>query len=346
MPALTTTETLPVAPPKAPYIEGPKNKKPGRPTKEIPQFIVDEARQTQRVPFNASHHVTFEPPQKIVTMKEIGLEGHGISPIAVSDPFPLFSQDAMRQMRAEIFTEEVLENCRFGTDLVPDVIRGLKPKQAPFCFAAWWSPEVLKIVSDIAGIELIPVYDYEVANVNISINDQNISTVGSGDQLSSVGWHYDSYPFVCVTMASDCTGMVGGETAIQLPSGEIRKVRGPAMGTAVVMQGRYIRHQALKAFGGRERIAMVTSFRPKSPFVRDESTILNGIRPVSHDGELFTQYTEYRLEILEERLRAKQKEERRRVVEGRPYPIAQMRYFLQEQKDFLEMMLQDITEPL
>ncbi|KAJ3549504.1 hypothetical protein NM208_g467 [Fusarium decemcellulare] len=346
MPALTTTEIFPLVPPKAPYVEGPKIKKPARPSNEIPQFIIDEARQTQRVPFDPAQHVTFEPPQKIVTMKEIGLEGHGISPNAVSDPFPLFSQDAIRQMRAELFSEEVLENCRFGTDLTPNLIRGLKPRQAPFCFSAWWSPEVLKIVSDIAGIELIPVYDLEVANVNISINDQNIPTVGSGDELSSVGWHYDSYPFVCVTMASDCTGMVGGETAIQLPNGEIRKVRGPAMGTAVVMQGRYIRHQALKAFGGRERIAMVTSFRPKSPFVRDESTILNGIRPISYDSELYTQYTEYRLEILEERVRAKQKEERRREIEGRPYSIAQMRCFLQEQKEFLESMLEEITEPL
>ncbi|KAM0418927.1 hypothetical protein ACHAPT_012192 [Fusarium lateritium] len=342
MPAVTTEAPL-TRPPKAPHVNGPKLKKAMRPTKELPKSILDEARSTERVPFNPKEHITFTPPQNIVTMKDIGLEGHGISPNAVSDPFPLFSKEAMLQMRAEIFSEPVLDKCRFSSDLTPNLIRGMTPAQAPFCFSAWWSPEVLKIVSEVAGVELIPNFDYEVANVNISINEQNVPTVGSGDQLSSVGWHYDSVPFVCVTMASDCTGMVGGETAIRLPSGEVKKVRGPAMGTAVVMQGRYIYHQALKAFGGRERIAMVTSFRPKSPLLRDE-TLLAGLRAISNPSDLYTQYTDYRFEILEERFRAKRKEERHRELGRRPYNVAQMRDFLQEQKEFLESMLEEIIE--
>jgi len=75
----------------------------------------------------------------------------------------------------------------------------------------------------------VPAFDFEVANINISINDQNAPVLADGEETSAVAWHYDSFPFVCVTMAADCTGMVGGETAIKLPSGEIRKVRGPAM---------------------------------------------------------------------------------------------------------------------
>ncbi|KZL79494.1 hypothetical protein CI238_05854, partial [Colletotrichum incanum] len=63
------------------------------------------------------------------------------------------------------------------------------------------------------------------------------------DKITAVSWHYDSYPSVVVTTLSDCRDM----------------------GTAVVMQGRYIEHQALKAFGDRKRISMVTSFRAKSP---------------------------------------------------------------------------------
>lgn len=84
-------------------------------------------------------------------------------------------------------------------------------------------------LSEIAGVELVPVMDYEVAHINVSINDDNSSHVDGGDKTTAVAWHYDSYPFVCVTMAADCTGMVGGETAIRLPNGEERKVRGPAM---------------------------------------------------------------------------------------------------------------------
>ena len=51
----------------------------------------------------------------------------------------------------------------------------------------------------------------------------------NSDKTAAVAWHYDSFPFVCVTMVSDCSDMVGGETAIRMPSGEIRKARGPDM---------------------------------------------------------------------------------------------------------------------
>ncbi|KAI2465379.1 hypothetical protein F4781DRAFT_438799 [Annulohypoxylon bovei var. microspora] len=345
MPALTISprSTSPVTYPKAPHVIGPKTKKATRPATEIPQFLIDEARATKPVAWDANKHLTFEPPTNIHTMKDIGLEGHGISPVAISEPFPLFSEDAMLQMRREIFSDSVLENCRYGSDFIANMVRGMGHERAPFTYDAWWSPEVLAKISEIAGIELIPAFDYEVANMNISINDQSADIVAGGDKTTSVAWHYDSFPFVCVTMASDCTGMVGGETAIELPGGEIRKIRGPAMGTAVVMQGRYIRHQASKAFGGRERISMVTALRPKSPLVRDE-IILTGSRGISNLAELYSQYTEYRLEILEERFRAKLKEERRREVSRKPFDLVNIRSFLTEQKEYIESMLEELYE--
>ena len=188
----------------------------------------------------------------------------------------------------------------------------------------------------------------------------------NSDKTAAVAWHYDSFPFVCVTMVSDCSDMVGGETAIRMPNGEIRKARGPDMvsfplnylvsvlrnkiltlpsyqGTAVVMQGRYLYHQALKAFGGRERIAMVTAMRPKSPFIRDE-TILTGVRGISNLDELYPQYAKYRMEILEERFRAKLAEERRREIRKHPFNIAEMREFWTEQKEFLESMLEEMYD--
>jgi hypothetical protein len=75
--------------------------------------------------------------------------------------------------------------------------------------------------------------DYEIAAINISVNNQTVDVVKdknpNDDDLPAFAWHRDSYPFVCVTMLSDCTGMIGGETALKTASGEIRKVRGPAM---------------------------------------------------------------------------------------------------------------------
>lgn len=90
----------------------------------------------------------------------------------------------------------------------------------------------------MAGVELVPALDYDVANINISLNDQSADLMPNGtpidipsdkDELPTVAWHYDSFPFVCVTMISDCTGMVGGETALRTATGDVMKVRGPAM---------------------------------------------------------------------------------------------------------------------
>lgn len=109
------------------------------------------------------------------------------------------------------------------------------------------------------------------------------------------------------------------------------------------MQGRYIEHQALKALGGQERISMVTCFRPKSPLVKDE-TVLVGVRGISDLSQLYTQYTEYRLEVLEERIRHQLKKEREREVAKRPFNIPEMKRFLTDQKRFIESMLTEIQE--
>ena len=343
MPGVVAVEEVP-----APFVYGPKVKRATRPTNKIPQHLIDEAAATKREPFNASKHLNYSPPNKIYTMEEIGLKGRGIAPNAVCEPFPLFTEEAILQMRAEIFSQEVLDNCQYSSDFIKNMIRGMGPDRAPFTYGAWRDPEVLAKISEIAGTELIPAIDFDIANINVSINDQNEKSVQNfnktdDSQTSAVAWHYDSYPFVVVTMLSNCDGMVGGETALRMPDGSSKKVRGPVMGTAVVMQGRYIEHQALKAFGGRERITSVTAFRAKDPLVKDE-TVLTGVRGISDLSALYSQYTEYRLEILEERIRHKLKEERSREIAKRPFDIAATRKFLTQQKEFLESMLTEIYE--
>lgn len=158
-------------------------------------------------------------------------------------------------------------------------------------------------------------------NLSIPGNKKDHEDLGEDDDGKAiVGWHRDSYPFVCVLMMSDTTGMVGGETALRTGFGDIKKVRGPSkvyplpslitnnksntplQGCAVVLQGRYIDHQALAAFGGQERITMVTSFRPRSPRIRDD-TVLNTVRPISNLSDLYGQTIEYNLENAESRIR-------------------------------------------
>jgi hypothetical protein len=59
--------------------------------------------------------------------------------------------------------------------------------------------------------------------------DEGASGCAWEDDDPIVDWHTDSYPFVCVTMLSDCTGMTGSETALRKGDGEVVKVRGPQM---------------------------------------------------------------------------------------------------------------------
>jgi hypothetical protein len=108
------------------------------------------------------------------------------------------------------------------------------PRRAPFTYDAWKSPEVLQKISEVAGIDLVPSIDFEIANINITVPDKNadvekVVNLMSNQDLPAVSWHYDSFPFVCVTMLSDCSGMVGGETAMRSSKGDIMKIRGPAM---------------------------------------------------------------------------------------------------------------------
>ncbi|KAK0647609.1 hypothetical protein DIS24_g7587 [Lasiodiplodia hormozganensis] len=345
MPSLILENAVPAYTP--PKVVGPATKRATRPTNKLPQSLIDGARIEKKQSFDPKKHLVFQPPKKIYSMEEIGLGGHGISPNAASEPFPLFNDEAIDQIRAEVFSDAAMENCQYASTFNKNMIRGMGAARAPFTYDIWNSPEVLAKISQVAGIELVPAIQYEIANINVSINDHKGPAPTQQDaddaNLSAVAWHFDSFPFVCVTMLSDCTGMVGGETALRLPSGDIMKVRGPSRGYAVVMQGRYIEHQALKALGGQERITMVTAFRPKSPFVKDE-TILTGSRPISNLSELYGQYTEYKLQVLEERIRDRLKAEHHREVDARPFDIQGTRAFLMEQKRYIESMLEEVYE--
>lgn len=88
---------------------------------------------------------------------------------------------------------------------------------------------------------------------------------------------------------------------------------------------------------------MVTSFRAKSPHVKDEC-VLAGVRPISNLSELYGQYTQYRLEVLEERIRDRVKKEQRRELAKRSFDIADAKTLLTEQKEFIESMMEELIE--
>ncbi|CAE6467547.1 unnamed protein product [Rhizoctonia solani] len=323
--------------------------------------------------FDPKVHLAYSPPESRVMMEELGKSGEGISPVGITQPFPLLSEEGVLALREELFSKHVLDRCTHTSDLAPCQIRGMscRPGFASFNESLWTHPETLRAVSEAAGIELIPIMPYELGHTNVQLTfgaetlsklgkhplraeasairkesvvpkiipgfnnlpplvpstESDTESEGEADLLSPVspedkkhepnvteaacpplhepepekdehkpvvGWHRDSYPWVCVLMLSDATTMQGGETALACADGTVKKVRGPQMGWAIMLQGRYIDHVALGAYGAPERVTMVTSYRAKDVMVKDES-VLTTIRP----------WSTYRLDLLSERFKMK-----------------------------------------
>lgn len=88
---------------------------------------------------------------------------------------------------------------------------------------------------------------------------------------------------------------------------------------------------------------MVTSFRPRSPAFPDD-TVLTTVRPISNLSELYFQFSEYRLEMLEKRIRKQLKQMRDRRGVHRGFDTWGMKRFLAEQEKFLAHMDKEMVE--
>ncbi len=75
--------------------------------------------------FNPKKHLDFQEPERIYTMKDLKLDsGAQVSPVAVSEPFRLFTEEAVERMRQEIFKPEILENYQYTSNLAHCQLRG------------------------------------------------------------------------------------------------------------------------------------------------------------------------------------------------------------------------------
>lgn len=274
----------------------------------------------------------FENTRRL-TMEELGLSNKKqISPIAVSDPFPLFTDEAMDLMRLELFEKQnILEHSRtiFNSTTVYDksgldfCVRGWVRKNRKvyknFTYDAWNHPKTMELISTVAGADLKIVMDTDIAHINVNLSspekaqqertdfesEQALKTKGGDNMPAVVGWHTDSPPFVCVLMMSDTTNMIGGETFLRMGNGEIACVPGPRKGYAAVLQGHLIEHLAAKPRGATERITMISAFIAKDPMVIDDS-VLSTVKPEvnysSRYHEFYPEWIGYRVDILKHRL--------------------------------------------
>ncbi|KAJ6123922.1 hypothetical protein N7471_011239 [Penicillium samsonianum] len=149
--------------------------------------------------------------------------------------------------------------------------------------------------------------DLEIGHINFSVSSKSARPAVSRTKMKVLPWTGTLIviPLLC-GYVSDRTDM-GGETALGNGNGEVVKVRGRqivriltvilpvlqvykgAKGLAVGLQGRYIEHKALQALCMTERITMVTSFRPRSSSIKDDS-VLTAVCPVSILGDLYHQF--------------------------------------------------------
>lgn len=203
---------------------------------------------TPATKFDAKKHLAYEPPRQVLKMEDLDYPPTPLSNVASTIPFPLLSHEAVLQHRREIFSPEVLDNCMHHTRPGSVQIRGMAPRYAPFIHSFWNSPEVLKIISENAGVDLVPALDYETAHTNVQLGPGGLDEVrrtpieppvATPEAIASleknkskaeevtdqtkpiIEWHKDSHPFVCVVMLSDAQYMEGGETEVNqicLPS--------------------------------------------------------------------------------------------------------------------------------
>jgi hypothetical protein len=79
--------------------------------------------------FTPAKHLAFEEMPNVHTMKELGFsETTGVSPIAVSEPFKLFTEEAVMRMRQEVLSPEVFKNCQYSSNLAHCYLRGFANK--------------------------------------------------------------------------------------------------------------------------------------------------------------------------------------------------------------------------
>lgn len=88
---------------------------------------------------------------------------------------------------------------------------------------------------------------------------------------------------------------------------------------------------------------MVTSFRPRSAAIKDD-TVLNTVRSISDLSELYAQYSQYRFEMLEERLRRQIDDLQQRKRANQRFDTAGVKKFLVEQKAFIDSMLTQMID--
>ena len=79
--------------------------------------------------FDATAHLEYAGTPKVHSMEDLGFSKEtGVSAVAVSQPFKLFSNQAIQRFRHEIFSSQVQNNFEFSSNIAPCQLRGYASK--------------------------------------------------------------------------------------------------------------------------------------------------------------------------------------------------------------------------
>ncbi|KAE8443763.1 hypothetical protein EG329_001357 [Mollisiaceae sp. DMI_Dod_QoI] len=321
-------------------------------------------------PFDPAIHLDFTPPTKRHSFTSLNLPKPATAPdTCFTEPFQLFSDEGVRMIRRDLLRKEVLDKHLRAWERAPGYIGGAE-ETMKWITSMWHHPTVTQYVSEAFGLPLkLLGRRGEVGYVNVQLGPEGRAgiyklgevpspplsspevTQEMQDDASMVdSWHKDSTQIVIVVMLSDCSTMVGGETAIR-PShpnpGPILKARGAKAGSAVMMQGCHTPHAALRSWNSPERISMVTSYGFVDPDLDDSGSSLRSISPGDHDWEgVRGHFLEWKLARLREKVsRMEETVKERRKLEGTEHMSREeLEGWVREQVSFLKQMSWELCE--
>ncbi|KAI1625869.1 hypothetical protein EDD37DRAFT_692877 [Exophiala viscosa] len=274
---------------------------------EAPRISLKGTDAAPRVHFDPKIHLRFQKPEKTYTLDDLKYNTkQAVGHVAATDPFPLFTREAIVEMRRELLSERTIKNCMTYTRPGSVQIRGAAPQYAPFVYEAWTHPETIKAVSTVIGLPVKINIAQEIGHTNIQLGEDGLESLKrltpeplvpkvavadipeediTEDKATDViEWHNDMYPWSLVVSLSLPQGR-GGETACLCGDGSIIKAPKPDVGYGVLLHGNVVKHKAVRAVGAEERITTVCSWWPADPLLYDDSKIAN-TRDVSFKPEI------------------------------------------------------------
>lgn len=200
------------------------------------------------------------------------------------EPFRLLSEEGVQVLRGIMEANEVHAK---SNERIPKCLRGLAYR-SQFVRDLTYSPEVLELVSQLAGKPLAPhgmPMNIGHTNWGRKVNGENGEEAVIVDQ-----WHVDSVDYVMVLILSDLSKMVGGDLEVLHKAGvrdnaeflqagigpdmqkHVRKVAYPGAGYCIFMHGSQILHRVSPiSFADEARISCVTSYMSRNVFDEDST---------------------------------------------------------------------------